>query len=213
LALVAERAGAAGITVHLREDRRHIQEFDVMALRRQLTVPLNLEMAVTPAMQAFALRLRPQEACLVPENRQEVTTEGGLDLLGQEKRIQQCVATLGQKGISVSLFIDPDLEQIRAAARIGAPYVELHTGAYAEARTKKAQRHELHRHSEAARLGQELGLTINAGHGLNYENVLPYLHAVRKIHTLNIGHSLVSYALEVGFAAAVKKMADLIRKL
>ncbi len=175
MAHVAEKAGAAGITVHLREDRRHIQESDVIQLRQSLTIPLNLEMAVTSSMQKFAIKLKPSEVCLVPENRQEVTTEGGLNLLGQERRIQLCVTTLRKCGISVSLFIDPDLDQIRAAALIGAPFVELHTGAYARERTRTGRLRELKRHAHAARLGQSLGLTINAGHGLNYDNVRPYL--------------------------------------
>jgi pyridoxine 5-phosphate synthase len=209
LALMAMKAGAVGITVHLREDRRHIQEPDVWALRKKLPRALNLEMAVTATMQAFALRLAPSEACLVPENRQEVTTEGGLDLLGQEGRIRSCTTALRQANILVSLFIDPDADQIRAAADVGAPFVELHTGVYANAGTKKARLTELKRHAAAATFGESLGIQINAGHGLNYLNVQDYVRAVPSVQVLNIGHAIVSRALVDGWSRAVSEMVEL----
>jgi pyridoxine 5-phosphate synthase len=210
-AQIAEKAGAANITVHLREDRRHMQEYDVRRLRQVLRRPLNLEMAVTPWMQRFATRLKPAEVCLVPENRQEVTTEGGLDLLGQENRIRACVHALQKAGIAVSLFIDPDESQIETAVRIGVPIVELHTGAFSLATTKAKLASELNRQARAAALGHHLGLQVNAGHGLNYKNVTTYLRAVPQVHTLNIGHAIVSHALAVGFATAVREMVQLCR--
>lgn len=212
LATVAGKAGAAGITVHLREDRRHIQDRDVRLLKKTSKAALNLEMAVTPAMVSYAVALRPDEVCLVPENRQEVTTEGGLDLLGQEKRIAAAVKRLSAAGIVVSLFIDPEADQIEAAKRIGAPCIELHTGAYANALKPAAARAELARQRKAAELAHRLGLQVNAGHGLNYTNVTPFLKAVPHLHTLNIGHSIVARALSVGFDKAVREMVALIRK-
>ncbi|MDE1171833.1 MAG: pyridoxine 5'-phosphate synthase [Verrucomicrobium sp.] len=212
LARTAEKAGAQGITVHLREDRRHIQEIDVRRLRREAKTSLNLEMAVTPAMVAFALRLRPDEACLVPESREEVTTEGGLDVVGREKAVADAVRKLSKAGVEVSLFIDPQPAQIEAAARVGAPCIELHTGAYANATTPAKVRAALERQKKAAALAKSLGLRVNAGHGLNYKNVPPFLKAVPGLHTLNIGHSIVSRALAVGFGPAVAEMAALLRK-
>jgi len=212
LARVAVAAGARSITVHLREDRRHIQESDVERLRREgRKIAINLEMAVTPAMVKYALALQPEEVCLVPENRQEVTTEGGLDLLGQERRIASAVAKLAAGGIEVSLFIDPDEAQVRAAQRIGAPCVELHTGAYANALAPARIKAELERQKRGAVLAHSLGLQVNAGHGLNYRNVTPFLHGVPHLHTLNIGHSIVAHALTVGFKKAVGEMVALLR--
>ena len=214
LARIAAKSGASGITVHLREDRRHIQDLDVRRLRKEIKgrTSLNLEMAVTPAMVAYALALRPDEVCLVPENRQEVTTEGGLDLTGQEKRVAAAVKQLSAAGIVVSLFIDPDTEQIEAAKRIGASCIELHTGAYANALTAKQAKAELARQKKAAELAHSLKLQVNAGHGLNYENITPFLKAVPHLHTLNIGHSIISRALETGLAEAVKRMFSLLHK-
>jgi len=211
LALLAEKAGAKGITVHLREDRRHIQEHDVRRLRKQIRTSLNLEMAVMPEMVAYALKLKPEEACLVPENRQEITTEGGLDLLGSERRIAAAVARLVKAGIVPSLFIDPDPQQIAAAARIGAPCIELHTGAYANARTAPAIRRELERQWAAAEQAHALGLQVNAGHGLHYRNVASFLAVVPHLHTLNIGHAIVARAVETGLAAAVREMVALLK--
>ncbi len=212
LAQVAVQAGAGSITVHLREDRRHIQESDVRRLRKAGKIALNLEMAVTPAMVKYAVELRPEEVCLVPENRQEVTTEGGLDLIGQERRIANAVGKLGGAGIRVSLFIDPDEVQIEAARRIGAPCVELHTGAYANALQAARVKAELERQKRGALLAHSLDLQVNAGHGLNYRNVTPFLGKVPHLHTLNIGHSIVARSLEVGFGKAVREMAALLRK-
>ena len=211
LAHVAVKAGARSITVHLREDRRHIQDSDVRRLRKEGKIALNLEMAVTPAMVKYALELRPEEVCLVPENRQEVTTEGGLDLIGQERRIATAVAKLAAAGIRVSLFIDPDEVQIEAARRIGAPCVELHTGAYANALQAARVKAELARQKRGALLAHSLDLQVNAGHGLNYRNLTPFLRGVPHLHTLNIGHSIVARSLTVGFQAAVREMAALLR--
>jgi pyridoxine 5-phosphate synthase len=205
-ALLAQAAGVYGITVHLREDRRHIQEHDVRALKKKLKIPLNLEMAVTPAMTRYAQELQPEEVCLVPENRQEVTTEGGLDLLGQERRIRSCVRALQTQRIRVSLFIDPDSAQIEAAARIGAEMIELHTGAYSLATKSAHRRQELTRHQHAAKLAHHHGLIINAGHGLRLDNLPAYLTSVPHLHVLNIGHSLVSRSLLVGWKTALREM-------
>lgn len=197
-------AGAHGITVHLREDRRHIQDHDVEALARERVLPLNLEMANAEAILAVALRVRPDEACLVPERRQELTTEGGLDADGQEDALRPTVTALGNAGVSASLFIDPEPRQIEAAARLGAPFIELHTGAYCDARGAEADA-ELTRLIEGARLAHRLGLRVNAGHGINLEN-LPALLRLPHLDTLNIGHSIVARAVLVGMTAAVREM-------
>jgi pyridoxine 5-phosphate synthase len=210
-ALLAEKAGAHGITVHLREDRRHIQEEDVVQLRRQIRTRLNLEMAVTPAMIATALKIKPDEVCLVPENRQEVTTEGGLDVAGKRDAVAAAVAELRAARIFVSLFVDPDLHQIEASLQTGAPCLELHTGTYAHAATEAARSTELARQKAAANLAQSRSLQVNAGHGLNYANVRPYLQGVPGIHTLNIGHAIVSRALFSGFETAVRDMVEAIQ--
>jgi pyridoxine 5-phosphate synthase len=207
-ALTAEVAGADSITLHLREDRRHIQDFDVRTLRGLLKTRMNLEMAVTDEMLGIAAELRPEDCCFVPERRQEVTTEGGLDVAGQEARMREATERLGEAGIRVSLFIDPDPQQVEAAERIGAPAIELHTGAYAAAKgAAKAQ--ELERLAQCARLGAGLGLEVHAGHGLNYHNVQP-VAAIRDIVELNIGHAIVSRALFDGLAVAVRDMKALM---
>lgn len=208
-ALDAEEAGVDGITVHLREDRRHIQERDVRLLKEVLQTRMNFEMGVTDFMLDFAEQIRPEHVCLVPETRQELTTEGGLDVLGQEARIAEAVARLSALGCEVSLFIDAEREQIEAAKRIGAPTIELHTGRYADAHNATAQAQELARLAEGVALGCKLGLTVNAGHGLNYHNVQAVAQ-LGGVHELNIGHALVAQALFVGFKQAVVQMRDLI---
>lgn len=207
-ALDAEEAGADGITLHLREDRRHIQERDVRLLRDLLQTRMNLEVALTPEMLAFAQEIRPEHVCLVPERREELTTEGGLDVLGQVQRIRDAIAALPAS--EVSLFIDPDLQQIQAAKDSGAPVIELHTGRYAEAETQEAQVHELQRLARAVEFATGLGLVVNAGHGLHYHNVQP-IAALPGINELNIGHAIVAQAVFVGFKQAVRDMAELIR--
>lgn len=205
-AILSERAGADGITVHLREDRRHIQERDVWRLRESISTRLNLEMACTPAMTEFALKLKPDSVCLVPENRQEITTEGGLDVVGNRARVAACVSAMNQAGIKTSLFIDPDEPQIELAAELKAPWIELHTGAYAsnyfrnEIRAKEFQRLRL-----GAVRGHDLGLVVNAGHGINYVNI-PEVRTLPHLHELNIGHSIVSRALFTGVEEAVREM-------
>jgi pyridoxine 5-phosphate synthase len=206
----AEDAGADYITLHLREDRRHIQERDVIALRGSLRTHMNLEAAVTPAMIRFARRLRPREVCLVPERRAELTTEGGLDVARYFHRIEHACRDLQRAGIRVSLFIDPDKRQVDAAKRARAPVVELHTGAYAEARNARQRRGELQRVRVAAEYAVEQGLRVNAGHGLNYDNVAP-VAAIGCIRELNIGHAIVARAVFVGMRQAVREMKRLIR--
>ena len=203
--LVAEAAGADGITVHLREDRRHIQERDVEELRRKLRVKLNLEMAATDAMVAFAQRVRPTDACLVPERREELTTEGGLDVAGQLARIRAAVGALTGAGMQVALFIDPEPAQLAAAVAAGAPAVELHTGDYANARDATTVARELGRLRAAATEAHRLGLEVHGGHGLTLANVGP-IAALPELVELNIGHSLVARAVVVGLAAAVREM-------
>ncbi len=204
-ALASERAGADGITVHLREDRRHIQERDVWRLREKVTTRLNLEMACTPAMTAFALKLKPEFVCIVPENRQEVTTEGGLDIVGNRERVRVCVEAMNAAGIKASLFIDPDAPQLEASAGVRAPFVELHTGAYANAYYGPQRAAEFERLRAGAVLGHKLGLTINAGHGINYVNI-DEVRTLPHLHELNIGHSIVSRALFTGVDEAVREM-------
>ena len=208
-ALVAEEAGADSITLHLREDRRHIQERDVTSLREALQTRMNLEMAVTEEMIRIAQKVLPQDCCLVPESRQEITTEGGLNVVEHSARIGDAVKALGASGVRVSLFIDPDLEQIEAAQRAGAPVIELHTGAYAES-AGAARAREFERLCAAAKFGVRLGLIVNAGHGLNYHNVEP-IAAIPEIVELNIGHSIVARAIVDGLAKAVRDMKELMR--
>jgi pyridoxine 5-phosphate synthase len=207
-ALIAEMAGADSITLHLREDRRHIQDFDVRTLKGLLKTHMNLEMAVTEEMLRIALEVRPDDCCFVPEKRQEVTTEGGLDVAGQEERMKQATGSLIAQGIRVAMFIDPEPRQVEASARVGAPAIELHTGAYAQA-SGAARAMELERLVECARLAAGLGLEVHAGHGLNYHNVQP-VAAVREIVELNIGHAIISRALFAGLAAAVRDMKALM---
>jgi pyridoxine 5-phosphate synthase len=204
-ALVAEAAGADGITVHLREDARHIQARDVEVLRRRLRVKLNLEMAVTEAMVAFALRVRPDDVCLVPERRAELTTEGGLDVVGHRARVGEAVGRLQAGGIRVSLFVDPHATQLTASAQVGAPAVELHTGDYANAWLATGADRELERVQAAVAEAVRLGLEVHAGHGLTLANVRP-IAAIPQVVELNIGHSIVARAVFVGMAAAVREM-------
>jgi pyridoxine 5-phosphate synthase len=209
-ALACEAAGAHGITAHLREDRRHIQDRDVWKLREVMKTRLNLEMANSPEIVAIALKLKPDIICLVPERRQEVTTEGGLDVAGNLKALTETCKKMEGAGIEVSLFIAPDAAQVEAAARSGAQFIELHTGAFAESfREKKDHEVELGRLIKAAQQAHGLGLKVNAGHGLNYEN-LPTLHRVPHLVELNIGHSIVSRAITVGMETAVKEMLRLM---
>ena len=209
-AALCERAGAYGITIHLREDRRHIQDADVYALRKTLATRMNLEMANHPDIVAVALEVKPEEVCMVPERRQELTTEGGLDVAGQRDALTPVVAALRTAGITVSLFIDPDARQGEAAAAIGAPTIELHTGAYAD-RAGAARAQELARLTEAAQRAHALGLVVNAGHGLSLENVDPVL-AIPHLDTLNIGHSIVCRALFVGLEQATREMLDKLQR-
>jgi pyridoxine 5-phosphate synthase len=207
-ALLAEQSGADSITLHLREDRRHIQDRDVVNMRAALQTRMNLEMAVTEEMIRIAQQVSPQDCCLVPESREEVTTEGGLDVLGLRTRITDACGELGAAGIRVSLFIDPDAAQVEAAHRAGAPVIELHTGAYADAAGPSRAR-EFERLRAATRLASSLGLTVNAGHGLNYHNVAP-VAAIGEIVELNIGHAIVARAIFDGLAKAVRDMKDLM---
>ncbi len=208
-ALVAETAGADYITLHLREDRRHIQDEDVEVLRRVIKTRMNLESAVTDEMIAFARRVKPHDVCLVPEKRSELTTEGGLDVKRNFERTKQAVRDLASTGIRVSLFIDADTAQIDAARATGAPVVELHTGPYADANTTTAQAAELETIRAAAAYAAGNGLHVNAGHGLNYHNVRA-IAAISEIRELNIGHAIVAHALMVGFERAVREMKTLI---
>jgi len=203
-AAACERAGAHSITIHLREDRRHIQDADVYALRKTLKTRMNLELANTPGIIAIALDVQPHEVCMVPEKREELTTEGGLDVAGQQETLAPVVAKMREAGICVSLFIDPDLHQVEASAALGAPYIELHTGCYAE-RTGAARETELARLIRAAELAHKLGLHVNAGHGLSIENVDPIL-TIPHLDTLNIGHSIVCHALFIGLEDATRAM-------
>lgn len=208
-ALLAEQAGADVITLHLREDRRHIQDSDVERLRGLLATRMNLESAVTEEMIAFALRVRPQDVCLVPEKREELTTEGGLDVAGGFERIESAVSRLLAGGVRVSLFIDPAREQIDAARAAGAPAIELHTGEYAEAHGEDDSRRELDRIRAAAAYGVSLGLKVNAGHGLHYGNVHG-VAAIAAISELNIGHAIVAEAIFSGWQSAVRRMKEIM---
>lgn len=210
-AFIAEQAGADGITVHLREDRRHITDRDVRLLRQTIQTRMNLEMAVTDEMVAIACELKPHFCCLVPEKRQEVTTEGGLDVAGQQEKMQDAVKKLKAAGINVSLFIDPDRAQIDAAVACAAPYIELHTGAYADADGDEARQHEFERIRDAATYAAANGIRVNAGHGLTYHNVQP-IAALPEMHELNIGHSIIGRAVMSGLPAAVAEMKSLMRE-
>lgn len=208
-ALIAEQAGADGITAHLREDRRHIQDRDIEYLQEMIHSRLNLEMAVTDEMLAIACQVKPAACCLVPEKREELTTEGGLDVLGAEARLKDACQQLAGAGIEVSLFIDADLAQIDAAIRAGAPVIELHTGRYADARTRNEQAEELKRIHAAALYAHQAGLQVNAGHGLNRHNV-EAICRIPVIQELNIGHSLIADALFVGLDQSVRDMKKLM---
>lgn len=205
LAVLAERAGADGITIHLREDRRHIQERDVWRTRETIATRLNLEMACTPWMIDFALKLKPDSVCLVPESREEITTEGGLDVVGQRERVRACVEAMSAAGIVTSLFIDPNDAAIEASAAVKAPWVELHTGAYANAYYGDRRASEFQRLRLGAVRAHDLGLTVNAGHGINYVNIAE-VRTLPHLHELNIGHSLISRALFTGIEEAVREM-------
>jgi pyridoxine 5-phosphate synthase len=207
-ALIAEQSGADSITVHLREDRRHIQARDLEVLLRVVQTRVNLEMALTESMVDLAVKHRPADVCLVPERREELTTEGGLDVAAQKRRVAEACKALAQHGIRVSLFVDPDAAQVEASAEAGAPVVELHTGSYAEAGGALAGR-ELARLEAAAARARALGLVVHAGHGLNYHNVTP-VAAIRSIVELNIGHAIVAQALFDGIARAVANMKALM---
>ncbi|MBA3563303.1 MAG: pyridoxine 5'-phosphate synthase [Gammaproteobacteria bacterium] len=208
-ALMAEQAGADSITLHLREDRRHIQDRDLRAMKDVLQTRMNLEMALTEEMLAIAKDVQPEDCCLVPERREELTTEGGLDVLGQAGRIAEACARLAACGIRASLFIDPEPSQVEAAAAAGAPVVELHTGAYGNASGKLVRRRELERVAEAARQADSLGLIVHAGHGLHYHNVEP-IAAIPQIAELNIGHAIIARAVFDGLGTAVAEMKHLI---
>ncbi|CAG76173.1 pyridoxal phosphate biosynthetic protein [Pectobacterium atrosepticum SCRI1043] len=210
-AFVAEQAGADGITVHLREDRRHITDRDVRILRETLQTRMNLEMAVTEEMLNIACEVKPHFCCLVPEKRQEVTTEGGLDVAGQQEKIDNAVARLSQANILVSLFIDADKRQIDAAVASGAAYIEIHTGAYADAPDDETRQHEFERIRDAATYAAAKGLKVNAGHGLTYHNVLP-IAALPEMHELNIGHAIIGRAVISGLKDAVAEMKSLMRE-
>lgn len=208
-ARLAEKAGAEGITVHLREDRRHIQDEDVRRLKRGINTRLNLEMSLNEDIIRAALSVRPDECCIVPERRRELTTEGGLDVEQFQSRLLKAILRLKKRGIVVSLFVDPKPGALWASRRVGADFVELHTGSYANAKTAGKRRWELRKLVEAARLTRDLGLGLNAGHGLNYENVRP-VAKIPGMHTLNIGHSIVARAAYVGISKAVSEMKRLI---
>lgn len=210
-ARLAEGAGADSITVHLREDRRHIQERDVLLLKEVIQTRLNLEMAVTGEMLEFACRVLPQDCCLVPEKRQELTTEGGLDVAGQLQRIREACKRLGGAGIRTALFIDPDPVQVEASAEAGAPVVELHTGTYADAPGPRKQAEELHRLAAAARQATRLGLEVHAGHGLHYHNV-GAVAAIHEVVELNIGHAIIARAIMTGLGPAVSDMKQIMRQ-
>lgn len=205
IASICERAGASGITAHLRADRRHMQDRDLERLRANIMTKLNLELGNTPAIVDFALRLVPDEVCLVPETREEITTEGGLDLLAHRRELAPTMKRLQSAGIRISMFIDPEPAQIDAAAELGAEMVELHTGKLANAFTEKVERQELERLSEAAIRASNRNLQVNAGHGINYRNIA-LIHKIPKLAELNIGHSIVARAVFVGFETAVREM-------
>lgn len=204
-ALQSEKAGADGITMHLREDRRHVQDSDVQRARSQIATRLNLEMACTQEMIDYALQLKPDSVCLVPESREEVTTEGGLDVVGQKARVGEVVAAMTEAGITTSLFIDPDPSQIEVSAELQSPWIELHTGAYANAYHHDGRSQELDTLRKGAELAHSLGITVNAGHGINYTNIAE-VATIPHLHELNIGHSIISRSIFVGVAQAIREM-------
>jgi len=207
-ALIAEKAGAVGITAHLREDRRHIQDRDIYLLREKITTKLNLEMGISEDILRIAFQIRPEDVCLVPENRREVTTEGGLDCVAHEQKLRSAITRLHDVGARVSLFIDAEEKQIAAAASLGAEFIEIHTGSYAN-KFGEERTTELEKLRRGAAFALSLGLRVNAGHGLNYENTKPIL-ALPGLEELNIGHSIISRAVTVGLETAVREMASLI---
>ena len=209
-ARICQKCGASSITTHLREDRRHIKDSDVELISKNISTNLNLEMAVTDEMQKIALKIKPHSVCLVPEKRQEVTTEGGLDVAGQLEKITKFVKPLKDAGIEVSLFIDPTKEQVEASAKTGAQFIEMHTGSYSNAYGTKNEEIEFLKLKNSAKLAQELGLRVNAGHGLNYENV-KRMHEIEGLYELNIGHSIISRAIFVGLEQAVIEMIELVK--
>lgn len=208
-ATICEEAGADSITIHLREDRRHIQERDVRLLKEVMLTPMNLEMAVTDEMLAFAEEIKPRHCCLVPEKRQELTTEGGLDVIGQRKRIHEACVRLAKAGIEVSLFIDPSVKQLEAALHCQAPAVEIHTGTYADAADPNQQVQELQKIQEAATWAKQKGFIVNAGHGLNYQNIQA-IAAIPELSVLNIGHGIIARAVFTGLKEAVSDMKRLM---
>ncbi len=208
-AMLAEMAGADQITIHLREDRRHVQDRDLQVMRRTVTTRLNLEMAATQDMVKMAYEMKPDECTLVPERREELTTEGGLDVVGNRDHVRKVVKTLRDAEIQVSLFIDPDLDQVKAAHRVEAEIIEIHTGRYCDARLVPDRHRELGRSVDAAKAASKLGLKVAGGHGLNYQNILP-VAAIREIEEFNIGHAIVARALLVGMERAVREMKELI---
>jgi len=210
-ASICERAGAGGIVAHLRGDRRHIQDRDIERLRQNIMTKLNLEMGNTEEIVDIALRIKPEEVCLVPEKREEVTTEGGLDVIAQRKELEPTIKRLQLAGIRVSLFVDPTLEQVDAAAELGVEMVELHTGRLANAFTEKIQKEELEQLRAAARAASESRLQVNAGHGINYKNIA-LIHEIPNLTELNIGHSIISRAMRVGLETAVKEMLAAMAK-
>lgn len=210
-ALIAEASGADAITLHLREDRRHIQEEDVVVLRKQLKTRMNLESAVTEEMIAFACKIKPHDICLVPERREELTTEGGLDVIRHFDQVSSACKRLAEAGIRVSLFVDAQTDQIDAVVRAGAPVIELHTGHYADATTPEAQQAELEKIRAVSAYAVNRGLQVNAGHSLHYQNVTP-IAAIQELSELNIGHAIVARALFVSFAEAVREMKTLMLK-
>lgn len=208
-ALIAETHGADLITLHLREDRRHIKDADVFAIKNAVRTRMNLEMALTEEMLENALKVMPEDVCIVPEKREEITTEGGLDVLAQQDKIAAFTKTLTEAGIRVSLFIDADEAQIQAARDVGTPVIELHTGAYADAETPHARAMQLQRIEEGANFGSDLGLVVNAGHGLTIHNVTP-IAKILAIHELNIGHSLIAQAVFLGLPEAIRQMKEVM---
>ena len=207
---LAERAGADGITMHLREDRRHIQDDDVYLAKQVIQSSMNLEMAATEEMRDIALNVKPENCCIVPEHRQELTTEGGLNVIEHSARIKEITAALTEANIAVSLFIEPDLNVIDTCAAVGAPVIELHTGTYASSEGEK-QQHELKSIRRAVQHAVSIGLVVNAGHGLHYENVAPIAN-IDHMHELNIGHSIVAHALFVGIEKAVQEMREMMMR-
>jgi len=208
-ALLAEKAGSAGITVHLREDRRHIHDRDVMAIKKAIKTKLNLEMATVPEIVEFALKIRPDQVTFVPERRQEITTEGGLDVTVRQRKMRKIIESFRKKGITVSLFIDPDPRQVRASSDLGTDAIELNTGQYSQTKTGRKLKTELDKIEKAAMLSDDLSLVTHAGHGLNLNNIRP-IASIRVIEELNIGHSIIARAIMVGLGAAVAEMRKAI---